>query len=265
MSDNKDEPEFKWLWKVPEMKKVKQPEILTPDEFLDLVIRIDNVLFDPLMAKRNQCMLLMTYFSCFRAIEVCQWQVKEALYPDGSICQLTRLRKEGTKGNYAALAPVVVKEQRDFLDEWFNARVTHRIGLAKDGSEEYRGLDPESHVFLSFHHGRWKNFSLTRKVTKGNEYFVATSVQNLLTKFYKEYGFSNSSSHAGRHSFARFSQRLLKKKGNKDVDKIIQNLLHHRTEDGQKSYTDIDFDHIRKAAQQVMPRPKKRGPKPKKK
>lgn len=258
------EPEFKWLWKVPETRAVKQPETLTPDEFLDLVIRIDNDLYDPLIAQRNQCMLLMTYFSCFRAIEVSQWKVKEALYPDGTLCHLTRLRKEGTKGKYAAIAPVVVKEQREYLDNWLNARVKHRIGLAKDGNDDYRGLDPESHVFLSFHHGRWKNFSLTRKITKGKEYFVATSVQNLLSKIYKGYGFPNSSSHAGRHSFARFSQKILKRKGNPDANRIIQNLLHHRSEEAQKDYTDVDFNHIRKAAQKVMPRPKKRGPKPKK-
>jgi len=42
----------------------------------------------------------------------------------------------------------------------------------------------------------WQPFSLTRKVSKGKEYKVATAVQNLLTKLYKDYGYLNSSSHA---------------------------------------------------------------------
>ena len=88
---------------------------------------------------------------------------------------------------------------------------------------------------------------------------VATAVQNLLTKLYKDFGYSNSSSHAGRHSFARFAQRLLDKKGNPDTSRIIQTLLHHKTEAAQRDYTDVDFNHIRKVAQAMMPMPKKRG------
>ena len=257
-----EEFEYKWVWNVPNLKTVKQPKTLTPDEFLDLVIRIDNPRFDPLIGLRNQCMLLMTYFSCFRAIEVSQWKIKECLYPNGDICHMTKIRKEGTKGDKPILAPVVVLEQRELLDKWLEARVKYSIGTTSDSSE-YRGLDPESHVFLSFHHGRWKNFSLTRKITKGKEYFVATAVQNLLTSLYKGYGFPDSSSHAGRHSMARFAQNLLEKKGNPDADRIIQNLLHHRSEQSKQDYTEINFNHIRECAKRMMPAPKKRGRKPK--
>jgi|TARA_Y100000592_G_C5213401_1_gene195998 integrase len=65
--------------------------------------------------------------------------------------------------------------------------------------------------------------------------------------------------HAGRHSFARFAQRLLEKKANPDTSRIIQTLLHHRTEGAQRDYTDVDFNYIRKVAQTMMPKPKKRG------
>ncbi len=254
------ENDYRWLWKPPILRSVKQPEVLTPDDFLDLVERVDNERVDPLIGLRNQCMLLTTYFSCFRAIEVSQWKVREALYPEGSLMHVTRLRKEGTKGNYPSIAHIPnVREYRAYLDKWFDARVTHRIGLNKSGSQDYRGLDPDSHVFLSNWHGTWQNFSLTRKISKGKEYYVATAVQNLLTKLYKQYGYGKSSSHAGRHSFARFAQRLLEKKDNPDTNRIIQTLLHHRTEQAQRDYTDIDFNHIRKVAKQMMPKPKKRG------
>ncbi|MET1256964.1 tyrosine-type recombinase/integrase [Aliikangiella maris] len=253
------ELEFKWVWKAPNLRKVKQADTLSPEEFLDLVIRIDNERVDPLIALRNQCMLLMTYFSCFRAIEVSQWKVKEALSPVGNICQMTKLRKDATKGNYPAIAPVVIKEQRDFLNKWFAARVKYKIGMSDNSNDEYRGLDPESHVFLSKHHGRWRNFSLTRKITKDKEYHVATAVQNLLTKIYKGYGFPKASSHSARHSMGRFAQELYEKKSDPDARRIIQNLLHHRTEESQKHYTEINFEHIRECAKKIMPKPKKRG------
>jgi integrase len=255
--------EYKWVWNVPELRSVKQPETLTPEQFLDFVERIDNESVNALHGLRNQCMLLMTYFSCFRAVEVSQWKVKECLYPDGTICKMTRVRKDGTKGNYPMIAPVVVIEQRELLQKWLQARVKYRICVDKNGSDDYLGLDPESHVFLSNWRGTWQNFSLTRKVTKGKEYWVATAVQNLLTKLYKGYGFPNSSSHAGRHSMGRFAQKLLDKKGNPDADRIVQNLLHHRSEDSKKDYTDIDFNHIRECAKKMMPKPLKRGRKPK--
>ncbi len=246
-------------WNIPKLRKVKQPDILTPGEILDLVVRIDNERVDPLIALRNQCMLLMTYFSCFRAIEVSQWKVKEAIYADGTLCKRTRLRKEATKGNYPAIAPVVIKEQREYLKKWIFARVNYSIGLSDTNSDNYLGLDPDSHVFMSKHHGRWGIFSLTRKISKGKEYHVATAVQNLLTKLYKDYGFPNSSSHSGRHSFARFSKKLLERKNDPDAKKIIQNLLHHRTEIAQNDYAEINFEHIRECAKKVMPKTLKKG------
>jgi integrase len=258
-----DDLAYKWVWNVPKLKTVKQPEILSPEQFLDLVDRVDNHNVDALLALRNQCMLLMTYFSCFRAVEVSQWKIRECLSPNGDICQMTKIRKDGTKGKYPIIAPVVIVEQRAMLDKWLDARVKHAIGIDKTGSSNYRGLDPESHVFLSNWRGTWQNFSLTKKVVKNREYLVATAVQNLLTKLYKGYGFPNSSSHAGRHSMARFVEKLLDKKGNPDAERVIQNLLHHRSEEAQRDYTEvINFDHVRKCAKNIMPRPKKRGRKP---
>ncbi|WP_166422495.1 hypothetical protein [Paraglaciecola sp. 20A4] len=155
-------------------------------------------------------------------------------------------------------APIIINEQREYVNKWLDYRVKHRIRLSKDGSEHYRGLDPESHVFLSNWRGTWQNFSLTRKISKDKEYFVATAVQNLLTKLYKNYGFSNSSSHTGRHSMARLAQKLLKRK-DLDADPIVQNLLHHRDVRSQRDYTDVDFNHIRECARKMMPPSKKRG------
>ncbi|PAJ75222.1 hypothetical protein CJF42_06120 [Pseudoalteromonas sp. NBT06-2] len=259
-----DDLAYKWVWNIPEMRTVKQPEVLSPEEFLDLIERLDNENVDALIALRNQCMMLMTYFSCFRAVEVSQWKVKECLSRTGTICQMTKLRKEATKGKYPIIAPVVVIEQREMLNKWLEARVKYNICTDKSGSKDYMGLDPDSNVFLSNWRGTWQNFSLTRKISKGKEYLVATAVQNLLTKLYKDYGFPRTSSHGGRHSFSRFAQKLLEKKNNPDAERILQNLLHHRSSESKRDYTDVNFNHIRECAKKIMPRPKKRGRKPNK-
>ena len=155
-----------------------------------------------------------------------------------------------------------MNEQREMLLKWLEARVKYNICMDKSGSKDYMGLDPESNVFLSNWRGKWQNFSLTRKVSKGKEYLVATAVQNLLTKLYKDYGFPKTSSHGGRHSFSRFAQKLLEKKSNPDAERILQNLLHHRSPESKRDYTDVNFNHIRECAKKIMPKPKKRGRKP---
>ncbi len=71
-----DIKEFKWIWEVPDLRDVKQPDTVTPDEFMSLILRIDNERVDPLIARRNQAMLWMTYGSLFRAVEVAKWTVK---------------------------------------------------------------------------------------------------------------------------------------------------------------------------------------------
>jgi len=256
-----DETQFKWVWNVPELRKVKQPDTLTPDEFIDLVERIDNQRKDAIICARNQGMLWMTYGSCFRAVSVSQWKVKEALYPDGSLVHITRLRADATKGNYPIIAPIPIDEQRQYVNKWLDLRVKHRIKLGKD-SELYRGLDPESHVFLSNWRGTWQNFSLTKKTSKGKQYLVATAVQNLLSRLYKEYGFAKASSHTGRHSMARLTKTLLEKKG-LESDQVVQNLLHHRDIRSQRDYTDINFNHIRNCSRDMFPKPKRRGRPPK--
>jgi integrase len=253
--------EYKWVWNVPNLRKVKQPATLTPDQFIDLVESVDNELLDPLVCARNQAMLWMTYGSCFRAIEVSQWKIKEALYPNGRLVNTTRLRSDATKGKYPAIAHIMIDQQRDCVNRWLDYRVKHRICSNKE-NDEYRGLDPESHVFLSNWRGTWQAFSLTRKISKGKEYYVATAVQNLLTKIYKKHGYINSSSHTGRHSMARLAQKLLARK-DLEVDPIVQNLLHHKDIRSQRDYTEVDFDHIRECAKKMMPKPKRRGRKPK--
>lgn len=254
-----EKTDFKWIWEVPDLRNVKQPDTFTPDEFCSLIQRIDNDRVDPLIARRNQAMLWMTYGSLFRAVEVTKWTIRAALYPNGELVRITRLRPEQTKGHYPALAPIVIAEQRQIVNEWLDMRVKHRIGLAKQPVDSYRGLDPDSPVFMSFHHGVWKPFSLTRKVSKGKEYYVATVVQNLLTKLYQDYGHTRCSSHSGRHSMARFAEQMYKRRNDPDAQRIVQQLLHHRDPESQRDYTDINFDHIRACAARMMPEPKKRG------
>ncbi|OEE38255.1 hypothetical protein A1QO_02440 [Vibrio genomosp. F10 str. ZF-129] len=249
-----DELEFKWVLNPPK-KTVKQPDIISPNDFDSLVSRINNAGVDPLVAARNQSILWQTYGSAFRAIECSKWLIREALYPSGEIMKLTRIRSDATKGNYPIIAPVVIDKQRAYLDQWLQLRVKHRIGLNQTGKKVdlYRGLNPDSPVFLSYRHQEWQPFSLTRKVTKSREYFVATAMQNAISRLYKDYGHPNCSSHTGRHSISRLMAKVLEgKTTDVELRKVIQNLLHHRDERSQDDYREINWKSLREKTKNMF-------------
>lgn len=249
-----DEFEFKWVFNPPK-KATKQPDIISPNDFDSLVDRINNEGVDPLVASRNQALLWMCYGSAFRAVECSKWLVSEAMYPNGEIMRLTRIRADGTKGSYPIVAPVVIDKQRDHLERWLDLRVQHRIGLNLTGKKEdqYRGLNPDSPVFLSYRHYEWHPFSLTRKVTKGKKYMVATSMQNTISSLFKKYGHPNCSSHTGRHSISRLMAKILDgKKSDAELRKIIQNLLHHRDERSQDDYREINWKSLREKTKHMF-------------
>lgn len=249
-----EKSDFKWVFNPP-TKEVKQPDTISLDDFDSLVARVDNQGVDPLLAARNQALLWVTLGSAFRAIECNNWLIKEALYESGELMRLTRIRSDGTKGSKSILAPVIIDQERHYIERWLDLRVKHRIGMNFSGKrqDKYRGLNPESPVFMSNHHGEWKQFSLTKKRVNGTEYMVATSMQNTIKALYLNYGHGGCSSHTGRHTIARLAQKVLSKKCNdQELKSAIQNLLHHRDPKSQEDYVDLDWNSIRDKAKDMF-------------
>ncbi|MBD0788082.1 site-specific integrase [Vibrio sp. Y2-5] len=245
--------DFKWVFNPPK-KKVKQPDTITLNEFDSLIDRIDNPSVDPLIAARNQAILWATLGSTFRAIECSKWLVKEALYESGGLMYLTRIRASATKGSQSIIAPVFIDNERYYIERWLDLRVKHRVGMNYGKRQDlYRGLDPESPVFMSNHHREWKPFALQRKTVKGKEYEVCTSMQNTIKSLYQNYGHAGCSAHSGRHTMARLAQKILSKKcTDSELKVIIQNLLHHRDIRSQDEYVDIDWNQLREKASKMF-------------
>ncbi len=130
----------------------KQAGVISPREFRTLLMRIDIRDKDPVLVARDTTMLWCCYASAFRAVEIAGWLVREALYPDGSLCPMTRIRASATKGSNPTVAPVVVKDQRAALNSWFDMRV--QKGIMLGSPKEYRGLHPDSPVFPRYYAGR---------------------------------------------------------------------------------------------------------------
>nr|WP_224745897.1 tyrosine-type recombinase/integrase [Neiella litorisoli] len=211
----------------------KQAGVITPKEFQTLLMRLDLKDKDPVLVARDQCMLWMCYGSAFRAVEVAGWLIKEALYPNGQLCAMTRIRAAATKGSLPTIAPVVVHQQRNALEAWLNLRLEKSIMATT--SKRYRGLNPDSPVFPRFYAGAWGHWAPTRKVSKGKDYLVFTNLQTHLSKLHQHFGFPQCSSHSGRRSVTDALRR-------KQVDQeTIQGVLGHTCIESQLVYSDLDL------------------------
>ncbi|MBW8191307.1 tyrosine-type recombinase/integrase [Neiella marina] len=211
----------------------KQAGVISPKDFQTLLMRLDLKDKDPVLVMRDNCMLWMCYASAFRAVEVAGWLVKEAMYPNGQICSMTRIRAAATKGSLPTIAPVVVKQQRAILEAWLSMRVEKGIMLGN--SKRYRGLNPDSPVFPRYYAAAWGHWAPTRKVTKGKQYLVHTNLQTHLSKLHQHYGFPQCSSHSGRRSVTD----ALRRKGVEP--ETIQGVLGHSCIDSQLVYSDLDL------------------------
>lgn len=74
-------------------------------------------------------------------------------------------------------------------------------------------------------------------------------MQNTIKALYRDYGHSGCSSHTGRHTISRLTQKILSKKCNdQEMKQVIQNLLHHRDIRSQEDYTEINWNSLREKA-----------------
>ncbi len=217
----------------PEGWRPKQAGVIDIRQFYTLLDRLDLKDVDPVLVLRNQCILMQTWASAFRAKSCAKWLVREALYPNGQLVSMTRIRSDGTKGDSSVIVPVVVRQQREMLERWIDMRLEH--GIMVSSKKEYRGLLPDSPMFPRWYAGAWGHWSPTRKTTKGKQYLVYTNIQTMISKFYQNHGYPACSSHSGR----RGNTDAMRRRG---IDRTtIQGVLGHALESSQEVYSDLDL------------------------
>ncbi|WP_262137758.1 hypothetical protein [Pseudomonas sp. Marseille-Q5117] len=126
------------------------------------------------------------------------------------------------------------------LDGWIAVRLRRRWGLS--GADEYRGLRPGSKL-VTTHKGQAFELAFKhRELDSGSEvYRACDSLQQAISRLYRQTGIKQGASHSGRRSLAA---KVLAATG--DVE-TVQTILGHSCLDHSKPYLSVDQLVIRRA------------------
>lgn len=208
---------------------VNKAAVFTPKEFKRLLL----VSEEGRNGKRNKAIIWHLFGSALRITELAQLKVHDVIDKAGEIKPVGHLPASYTKGNEAASFFQVDKAHIAALENYIQERVERRLRLSGK-PDEYMGLVPNSPLYLS---RGTAGFSLTVKEYKKADgtleyYYVASSLQQLVSKLMRESGVPNASSHSGRRTLAtRLDERNIE-------DVVKQLLLRHKDINQTMDYID---------------------------
>jgi len=215
--------------------------VLKPDDFKRLL----QVSAFGRNGKRNVAIIWMSFGSALRVTEIARLKVQDVMDVTGPIKDEFRLPAAYTKNGESRLAYMVEDEHREALAEYLDQRVQNRLRVMD--SEEYRGLDPKSPLFLARGQAGFQFRRKEYKRTDGTvaEYWVCSSMQQLISDLIKKIGGPKGSSHSGRRTFAtRLADRGV------DLD-IIRYLLGHKTKQQALAYIESNPKRARNIIKNV--------------
>jgi site-specific recombinase XerD len=214
---------------------IRRATSLRPGQFKHL-IRVASV--TGRLPERDVMLLWLTHTTGIRVTELALLEVADVLYPSGAIKPEVYLRADITKG--CRPRNVYLTHPRCFaaLGGWIAVRLRRRWGLS--GTEEYRGLRPSSKL-VTTHKGQAFELALKyRELDSGPEvYRACDSLQQTISRLYRQAGIKQGSSHSGRRSLAA---KVLAATG--DVE-TVQTILGHACLDHSKPYLTVDQETLR--------------------
>lgn len=216
---------------------IRRATSLRPGQFKHL-IRVASV--TGRLPERDVMLLWLTHTTGIRVTELALLEVADVLYPSGAIKPEVYLRADITKGCRPRNVYLTHARCLAALDGWIAVRLRRRWGLS--GADEYRGLRPGSKL-VTTHKGQ--AFELAFKhseLDSGSEvYRACDSLQQAISRLYRQAGIKQGSSHSGRRSLAA---KVLAATG--DVE-TVQTILGHSCLDHSKPYLSVDQLVIRRA------------------
>ena len=167
-------------------------------------------------------------------------EIGDELYASGAINPEVYLRADITKGCRPRNVYLTHARCLAALDAWFGVRARRRWGLS--GIVEYRGFRPGSKLVMT-HKGQAFELAFKhRQLDSGPEvYRACDSLQQTISRLYRQAGIKQGSSHSGRRSLAA---KVLAATG--DVE-IVQTMLGHACLDHSKPYLTVDMQAVRRA------------------
>jgi len=219
-------------------------------QVLDSPSQLTNILWRASQGElgtRNVAIVWMLFGAGMRINEVAQLKIKDVFWPNGELKKTFIIPALYTKTNKSRAAYIVVKQQRQALEDWKQQRLNERAMLSADGS--FGGLRGDSPLFLSKKKG-WRKFAMNvkRYETKSGsaETLVCSSLENLLRKLLKESGVQGGSSHSGRRTLATWLDR-----NGCDLE-LIRFVLNHESPEQTIEYIDPSRERIAAAFKTIL-------------
>ncbi len=198
--------------------------------------------------KRNVAIIWMSFGSALRVTEIASLKVRDLVEQDGSLKEEFRLPAAYTKNSESRMAYMLEPEHRQALSDYLDWRVSAKR-RATD-SKEYRGIQPDSPLFLA--RGA-SGFAFRKKEYERSdgsvaEYWVCSSLQQLISDLVKRIGVKGGSSHSGRRTFAtRLADRGV------DIE-YIKFFLGHKTKQQTLAYIESNSKRTRNILKNVYGR-----------
>lgn len=191
---------------------MKQAKTLSKEE----LARLLKIVKFTRHANRNRLVVLLSFLSGMRAIEISQLRVKDVISEAGEVKDTIYLKSFQTKGK--SDQQVVVSEAlRKEIGQYINTN-PHLLN------------NREGHLLRS------------QKTRQG---FSSQTVQNLFRFLYQQAHIENASSHSGRRSFIT----NLSEKG--VSVRVIQELARHSSMVTTQRYIDVSVDKLKNAVELV--------------
>lgn len=215
----------------------RQATSLRPGQFRHL-IRVAGV--TGRMPERDQMLLWMTHTTGIRVTELALLRIGDVFFPSGAIREEVYLRADITKGCRPRNIHLTHPKCNAAIDAWLDVRRRRGWGLSSDSA--YRGLLPHTKLVLT-HKGRAFEMAVKRRELDSGpiEYRACDTLQQTMSRLYRQAGIKLGSSHSGRRTLAA---RVLA--ATSDVE-TVQAILGHQELDHTRPYLSVDKDTIRRA------------------
>lgn len=215
----------------------RQASSLRPGQFRH-VVRVAGV--TGRMPERDQMLLWITHTTGIRVTELAQLRIDDVLLPSGAVRAEVYLRAKITKGCKARNIHLTHSKCVQAIEAWLEVRHLRQWGCSQETN--YRGFFPHSKLVLT-HKGQSFELAIKKRSldTGPKEYWACDSLQQTLSRLYRQAGIKLGSSHSGRRTLAA---RVLAATG--DVE-AVQAILGHSELDHTKPYLSVDQVTIRRA------------------
>lgn len=148
---------------------------------------------------RDAALLLTCFGTGMTVTEICRLRVRDYLTESGAVLIDSQVRAEIAYNQRTRPLCWTNKKLTNAIDQHLMQRLDRGHGVSTRG-KAYRGLDPESPLFVSGRTG--EGLKISAKSRNGKTYYSATQLSRLYTRLFEQAGIEGASAQSGRRTLA---------------------------------------------------------------